>query len=276
MSSETSTPADAGRPTLGYPAAIAAVRSWADTMATAAESAPLDTPVPSCPGWDLGKLVRHTGRVHRHVTAVVAQRVSEAPGRGLGDFDHPDDDSGPAAWIAWYRSGAEALVAVLADTPPDTPVWSWGNEQTAAFWARRMAHETVIHSVDAQLAVGAPFNIEAPLAVDGLDELLEIRRESPAFARLEEPFTGAGTVHLHATDDSLASGHGEWMIEFGPDDYEFTHGHGKGDVAVRAPAATLELLVMGRVGADDADDQAAQIFGDRDVLDRWLVGMTFS
>ena len=245
-------------------------------MAAAAESAPLDTPVPSCPGWDLGKLVRHTGRVHRHVTAVIAQRVTEAPARGLGNGEQPTDGAEPPAWIAWYRSGADALLAVLDDTPPDTPVWSWGHDQTVAFWGRRMAHETVIHGVDAQLAVGAPFDIEAPLAVDGLDELLEIRRASPAFERLEEPFTGAGTVHLHATDDSLASGHGEWMIEFGADGYEFTHGHGKGDVAVRAPAETLELLTLGRLNADHADDHDAQIFGDRDVLERWLAGMTFS
>ncbi len=276
MTSETSTPADAGRPTFGYPAALDAVSTWASSMAVAVDSAPLDTPVPTCPGWGLGKLVRHTGRVHRHVTAVVAQQVSEPPGRDLVDFEQPSVDADQAAWIAWFRSGANALMVALADAPSDTPVWSWGHDQTAGFWARRMAHETVIHGVDAHLAVGAPFNIEPALAVDGLDELLEIRRASPAFAQLDAPFAGDGTVHLHATDDSLAAGHGEWMIEFGTDGYEFSHGHGKGDVAVKAPAATLELLVAGRVSADALGEDDAQIFGDRNVLDQFVAGMTFS
>ena len=276
MSSQTPPPADDTRPTLDYQAAVDTVRLWADWMAAAAVSAPLDTPVPSCPGWDLGKLVRHTGRVHRYAAALVAQRVTEAPGRDFVDFGCPADDAEPSAWIAWYRAGAETLVAVLGDTPPETPMWSWGADQHAAFWARRMAHETMVHSVDAHLTVGAEFTIDPALAIDGLDELLEVRRVSPSFTGLEEPFAGTGTVHLHATDELLALGHGEWMMEFGPHGYEYSHGHGKGDVAVKAPAATLELLTLGRVSAETALDQGAQIFGDRGVLDRWLTGMTFS
>lgn len=139
-----------------------------------------------------------------------------------------------------------------------------------------MAHETVIHVVDAHLAVGTETAIDPTVAVDGLDELLEIRRTSPTFTQLEEPFAGAGTVHLHATDDSLAPGHGEWMITFGPHGYDSSHGHGKGDVAVKASAATLELLTLGRASAETAEHHGAQIFGDRDVLDRWLAGMTFT
>lgn len=276
MNSESSTSVDASRPAFGYQAALDTVRDWAERLAVAAESAPLDTPVPSCPGWDLGKLVRHTGRVHRYVAALVAQRAPEVPARDLVDFGCPADDGEPSAWIAWYRSGAEQLLAVFDDTTPDTPMWSWGDDQHATFWARRMAHETVIHAVDAHLAVGTETAIDPTVAVDGLDELLEIRRTSPTFTQLEEPFAGAGTVHLHATDDSLAPGHGEWMITFGPHGYDSSHGHGKGDVAVKASAATLELLTLGRASAETAEHHGAQIFGDRDVLDRWLAGMTFT
>ena len=100
---------------------------------------------------------------------LVAQRVTEAPGRDFVDFGCPADDAEPSAWIAWYRAGAETLVAVLGDTPPETPMWSWGADQHAAFWARRMAHETMVHSVDAHLSVGAEFTIDPALAVDGVD-----------------------------------------------------------------------------------------------------------
>ena len=42
------------------------------------------------------------------------------------------------------------------------------------FWIRRMAQETVIHRVDAELALGEPFApIPDDLALDGIDEVLE-------------------------------------------------------------------------------------------------------
>ena len=41
-------------------------------MVTAARSAGLDTPVPSCPDWDVTALLRHVGKIHRWVAQVIA------------------------------------------------------------------------------------------------------------------------------------------------------------------------------------------------------------
>ena len=60
------------------------------------------------------------------------------------------------------------------------PVWAFGEQRPAGFWARRMTHETTVHRVDAQLTVpggdgpaagGQPV-IAADVAADGIDEWL--------------------------------------------------------------------------------------------------------
>jgi hypothetical protein len=73
------------------------------------------------------------------------------------------------------------------------------------------------------------------------------------------------TLHFHATD--LAVGRGEWTIDVGHTDFDWHHGHGKGDVAVRASASDLLLLVYGRI---KPSDDRFETFGDQDLLARWL------
>ena len=68
-----------------------------------------------------------------------------------------------------------ALTAEFAARSPESPAFTWyGPDQTVGFWIRRMAQETVIHRVDAELGAGvasiAP--IPADLAHDGIDEFL--------------------------------------------------------------------------------------------------------
>src|SRR5205085_7086477 len=59
---------------------------------------------------------------------------------------------------------------------PEDPAVSWyAPDQTVGFWIRRMAQETVIHRIDAELGTGQPVApVPADLAVDGIDELLKI------------------------------------------------------------------------------------------------------
>jgi hypothetical protein len=48
---------------------VAALRSNARALVTAAREAPMDAPVPSCPGWTMHDLLRHLG-VHQPLEAV--------------------------------------------------------------------------------------------------------------------------------------------------------------------------------------------------------------
>ena len=88
------------------------------------------------------------------------------------------EDSAPAgddALVGWLHAGLDDLVAAVRETPPDTDFWRFMRDapNSVTFWARRQAHETAIHRVDADIAAGAASPAFAPdVAADGLDELL--------------------------------------------------------------------------------------------------------
>ena len=61
----------------------------------------------------------------------------------------------------------------LASAPADLETWTFLDAPTPlAFWARRQAHETAIHRVDAESAAGDVTGFPSGFAADGIDELL--------------------------------------------------------------------------------------------------------
>jgi uncharacterized protein (TIGR03083 family) len=155
------------------PVHVAAVREEGALMAAAVSGADPDGTVPTCPDWTVRDLVRHMGGVHRWATGFVRGRTEPV------DAD-VDEVAGPwpadADLAAWLAQGCADLVAALATAPDDLECWTFLPAPSArAMWARRQAHETAIHRVDAQLAVGHPVSSWAPpFAADGIDELLSL------------------------------------------------------------------------------------------------------
>jgi len=236
-------------------------------MATVTEGADPGTPVPSCPEWDLGRLLKHTGITHRWATAIVATRATGPVSPRSIDAGLPAD---PAEYPAWLAAGATPLLSTLRDTGADTPVWSWFGQVGADWWARRMLHETTVHRADAELAVGADPVIDPVVAADGVDEFLANAPRGGRPSQQMAQFPASQSIHLHATDEGLGEA-GEWLISLGDGAYEWAHGHAKGTVAVRGPAGLLLLLVYGRVRPDDA---RLQVFGDEGLLATWQRVMT--
>lgn len=68
------------------------------------------------------------------------------------------------------------MLGEFAARRPEDPAGSWHtSDQEVGFWIRRMAQETVIHRIDAELATGQPVApVPAGLAVDGIDETLKV------------------------------------------------------------------------------------------------------
>lgn len=226
------------------------IRTESAGLVAAARSAGLDRPVPSCPDWTVADLLVHVGRVQRWQREIVADRVQEPA------FSFPDAPDDPAALPDWVRDGAEQLLTTFRATPPDVALWTLCGPGTAAFWFRRQAHETAMHRVDAQLAGGGADPIDAELARDGIDELLEVF----VCGRLRDRIRGTGeSLHFHRTD-----GAGEWLVRLTPDGPEVEHAHAKGDVAVRAGASDLLLTLRERTGPD-----AVEILGDPAVFERF-------
>lgn len=215
--------------------------------------------VPSCPGWDVIRLAGHVGRVHRMAHTSVSQQLTSPPAADQS-AKPPADPSEVADWLA---QTTEALLPVLRETAADSPAWNFTQgPQTAAFWPRRMAHETAIHRWDADMAVngGGAAPMDAALSVDGVDEFLSMFTRVLG-ARPEADI--GGSLHLHATDAE-----GEWMIEVTDGQLTVEHGHGKGDAAIRGTASDLLLGVWGR--RSFLTDNCFQRFGDDEVVTSWM------
>ncbi len=221
-------------------------------LAAVASVAP-DAPVPTCPGWTVARVAVHTGRIHRWVAAALA-----AP----ADADVPPAPRpSPGADLGvWLLEGADLLTAGFEAAGPGGAVRAPGWERSADWWRRRTCHETVVHAWDVEAAVGAPTAVAGPLAVDGIDEVVEVFL--PTALDLDA-FGEAATLHLHATDDGLDGG--EWLVAVGPGGVRSERRHAKGDVAVRGSASDLLLWVWGRVPTSALD-----VVGDAGVAERYL------
>jgi uncharacterized protein (TIGR03083 family) len=214
--------------------------------------------VPTCPGWTIGRLAGHVGRVHRMAARIVRLELKDPPASThlLAPPDHPDD-------LAEYvRSGLAEVLDALENAEPNAHAWNMvGAPFQASFWSRRLAHETAVHRADAQLAAGLPLApVHPDLAIDGIDEYFALIPNRVLAARSDASL--GGSLHLHATD-----GPGEWMIEIESGVLTVTHGHGKGAAAIRGTASDLLFGVWGRLGMQGPQFEC---FGNPEVRDRFV------
>ncbi|GAA1777273.1 maleylpyruvate isomerase N-terminal domain-containing protein [Luedemannella helvata] len=172
-----------------------------------AAGADLAARVPSCPDWTVAELVDHVAMVYLHKVACMKfGRPQEWPPETGGEEPLP----------LLERAYGE-LAAEFATRAPSTSAYTWYEpDQTVGFWVRRMAQETVIHRVDAELGAGVPIApIPADLALDGIDELLVAfvsygsRAWAEDFADVLAPAAGT-TVHI-------AAGERAWSVEIAAD-----------------------------------------------------------
>jgi len=207
-----------------------------EALVRALEADP-SAPVAGCPGWDVTELTRHTSGVQRWAGEMVRTGMTTR----LSRRDMPDQPpTDPVELATWSRQTLAALVDTLRATDPDQPVWTFGPEQKAAFWHRRMAQETAVHRWDGEAAASAPPGpIDRDLAADGIDEVITI---------IVANVTPPARLRLAATDID-----GRWAT-----------GDGE-EVAIAGPASDLLLFLWGRVGPQ----QVTVTHGDAALLDQW-------
>ncbi|MBE3009204.1 maleylpyruvate isomerase family mycothiol-dependent enzyme [Microbispora sp. NEAU-D428] len=214
------------------------------------------TPVPTCPGWDLRELVEHTGAVHRWAAAMVRDAADRRYDRAGMDHGFPEDFAGHADWL---EAGAVQLSEALKSRDPDTEVWGWAGDRSrrARFWSRRQLHETVVHRVDAEIALGIAPEMDEDVAIDGVEEffdLLPYARWRPLLAELR----GDGEAISWRTGTGLA-----WLVRLTPKGFTYERSEGPADVIVRAPTAgDLMLTLWNRLEPD-------AVHGDDELLWFW-------
>ncbi|WP_020519954.1 maleylpyruvate isomerase family mycothiol-dependent enzyme [Catelliglobosispora koreensis] len=194
---------------------IAFLRTEGMLLADAAEAAGFDTTVPTCPEWTVRDLVRHAGRVHRWARRHVDEQLTSV---AQSEATWPEAD---ADLLEWFREGHALLLATLETADPELECFTFlpSGLSGTRFWARRQAHETAIHRVDAQLASGAGASpATSDFAVDGIDEILHgffARRPSKltspelvSFTLVSTDTTNAWTVNIDETGASTVDGPG--------------------------------------------------------------------
>ncbi|MFF7285996.1 maleylpyruvate isomerase family mycothiol-dependent enzyme [Streptomyces griseorubiginosus] len=234
-------------------------------LADHAEGADLTAPVPTCPGWHLGRLLRHVGGDHRWAEEIVRTRAT----RPIDDEQVNDpaahahlDDRSLGDWLV---EGADRLAGSLRAVGPDVRVWTPADEelveQSTGFWARRMAYETLLHRADAALVTGAEFVVDERLAADAVEEWLQFSTVPEAYEPLPDGPGLLGSGRALGFDAGTA---GEWLLDLGGERPRWRRGGGAATASVRGPVTDLLLFLY------DRPAPGVRTRGDSRLLDLWL------
>jgi len=234
---------------------IRALRDEGERMVAAVARVDPDDAVPTCPEWTARDLVRHTGGVHRWATGYVEGRTEQVDA-GLDEVvgTWPAD----AELAGWLAQGCADLVGALVAAPDDLQCWTFlPAPSPRAMWARRQAHETAIHRIDAQLTAGiAPSQSTPAFAADGIDELLTLFVPRRSTKLRADPPT---TLAVRCTDIDAS-----WLLRLTAQGVATTPASGddqtRAGCTVTGKAGDLYLALWNRAGADDlavAGDRAA-------------------
>lgn len=226
-------------------------------LATAATAGDLDAAIPTCPGWDVRACVTHTGHVFRHKVACI--RLQRRPVDADGVEQEPPEG---VDLLAWFETSLDTLLAELRTRGPEAPAYTWWPaDQTVGFWFRRMAQETAVHRVDVEDGRGNPTPIDPELAIDGIDEVLDLfladdwASVDPKEWGGVDPRAGAGgTVAVRA-------GGRVWRSTLGPDAIPLSRDDGPADASVTGEPGAVLLWLWGR-----RPDDAVVLDGNRAVV----------
>lgn len=201
--------------------------------------------VPSCPGWSTNDLAKHMAQVYLAQAFVVETGDKAQAKEHLAPYPRTDD---VLEFMGW---GFAAISKALDVSRPERKTWSWHHSDTTVdFWFRRMAHETVIHRIDAQLASGALTTIPEDLALDGVDEVLDFL---PLLGSWEgAPNLAFGIVSISTLGSKRAV---HWDIEFTADYATVSKAEIVNPLArltILGTPEAMDLYLWGRINSSDS------------------------
>jgi len=221
------------------------------------DRADTEAPVPSCPGWSVLDLAEHTGRMHRRAEYLVRNLV---PGRTAIP---PAVDAGGPFDGAWIHRGGTRLLSTLRQTDPGLDMWAWGADQHVRFWSRRQHHETLVHRVDLQLAVGRQPRVDVGSATDAIDEFLVNLSAATTFSpRIDELRNTRGRLAFWDAHTGR-----RWVVGWDPSGVGLARDTGPVDAELTAAGPDLLLVLYRRRSVDDID---CLVDGDRGQVRVWL------
>jgi uncharacterized protein (TIGR03083 family) len=201
--------------------------------------------VPSCPGWTTNDLAKHMGHVYLGQAYVVETGVKAEAKEHLAPYARTDD---VLEFMGW---GFVAIIKALDLARPERKTWSWHHsDNTVDFWFRRMAHETVIHRIDAELACDLVTTIPEDLALDGVDEVLDFL---PLLGSWEgAPNQAFGIVSISALGSKQTT---NWDIEFTADYAKVSkveNVNPRARLTISGTPEAMDLYLWGRINSSDS------------------------
>lgn len=219
-----------------------------------------DADVPGCPGWQLRDLLDHLLEMNHVWAWLVANRP-----RGVEEYQTPHGPQDHDKALAVLAENSQWLQDVLARSDPAEPAHSWTDDRTVGFAARLMAHETLIHRLDAEQAAGvATTPLPAGLAADGIEHMLSTMLDATSvdaiswdddFVRVDTSDTGDSTWIRTGWDPEVE----EYTVRVLPPPRV------QPVAVVAAPAATLLPWLWWR----NPDDTPIDLTGDEPALVRF-------
>jgi uncharacterized protein (TIGR03083 family) len=215
----------------------------------------LEASIPTCPGWSGRQLLEHVAGVFTFFSHQLAtgdpERRREPPAYSSEEQSEP---------VEWLAAAAEVLVESLGDLGPDEPCWNWSGVDLDSGWvARRMALEVAVHRYDGELGVGDPRPVSTLLALDGIDERLEV------FLRpelTEAPGASLGGPICLSCEDVSAS----WVVEAAGGRLKVRECAGPASAVLRGSASQLFLFSWNRIAPE-----SLELTGDPEVARAWSV-----
>lgn len=217
-------------------------------------------PVPTCPDWRVSQLLEHVGFVHRWAEHLVRVRATyRISAREMGFVRGPVDAS-------LLAEGLATLLATLRTSEPDDEMWAWGVDQHVRFWARRQLHETLVHRVDLEGAMGVSSVIDPVIATDAIDEFLVNLACAASFSPDVATLVGTGEVLSFRSDEGPS-----WSLRLTSGGFEFGGAHGEPgrDVAATLSGPASELLVV-LTRRRDLAESSCRAEGRRELIEHWL------
>jgi uncharacterized protein (TIGR03083 family) len=234
-----------------------------------------DRPITGCPGWDVAAVTAHMGRVYTFwlkwvrerprgfsreaFNEIAADRDARLPGYTAWDQAGFPQASRPDGIVPFARHAGDELDSALVELAPQETVWTFvPPSQTGAFVFRRLAMETTVHRWDAEDAHGIARPIDDALARDGIDEMLMLFREDPAYDNNQDRRHGQSILLREEP------GPGRWLVSFDHAGITAAPDDGPADGTVAGTASDLWLFIMGRRSPEEL-----RIEGDKDLAASW-------
>jgi uncharacterized protein (TIGR03083 family) len=252
---------------------VVQTRQLASFLERRNEPADARAPLTSCPGWNVGQLLRHLGGVQRWAQEVVRTRaVGPVPDDYHGALvDYADENLRVA--VPWLVESAALLGQALREAGPDVAVWTPVPNGTTGFYARRFTHEALVHRADVSLALSGAFAAEPAVVVDALDEWMELGSlplHLDRDPRVRELLGPGRTLRLHASD--VGNGETSWLVDMTGEVIAWRRSDEPAAVTVEAPLTGLLLLVYRRLTPAAA---GATVSGDGSLFDFWMERVGF-